>query len=111
MEQDRVQEKYDGTFGSWESQRTTRRRIHWMCRHAAGPRVLDVGCSQGTASLILGREGRTVVGVDVQAKAIDDARRLLAREEPVVRNRVEFVIGEITALPFADASFDTVLLG
>jgi 2-polyprenyl-6-hydroxyphenyl methylase/3-demethylubiquinone-9 3-methyltransferase len=82
-----------------------------MCSQAEGDDVLDVGCSQGIASLLLAREGRRVVGVDREIEALEFARSRLLDEEAAVKERTRFVHGEATALPFDDASFDTVLLG
>ena len=39
------------------------------------PRVLDLGCNNGYGSFELSRHGHRVVGVDVSAEALDDARR------------------------------------
>lgn len=111
MIRDRLTEKYEGSFGSPEGQRITRLRIHWMCRQVAGEEVLDIGCSQGLASILLGREGRRVTGIDARQAAIAFAEERLAAEEPVVRDRVHFLLGEAQSLPFDDACFDTVLMG
>lgn len=108
---DNVSEKYHGRSGSPLGQRVTRERLHWMCRQVEGEKVLDVGCSQGIASIILGREGKTVVGIDIQESAVRTARNALAEEEELVRSRVEFRVGEVGALPVDDGSCDTVLLG
>jgi 2-polyprenyl-6-hydroxyphenyl methylase/3-demethylubiquinone-9 3-methyltransferase len=51
-----------------------------------GRRVLDVGCSQGIASILLAREGKTVWGVDREALAVESAKERLADEEEPVRN-------------------------
>lgn len=104
-------ERYDGVSGSSEGIRLTRERVHWLCRHATGADVLDAGCSQGVAAILVGREGRSVAGVDIQLAAIESANERLRREEPVVRERVTFRTGELYSLPFEDGSFDTVLLG
>ncbi|MGH2821768.1 MAG: methyltransferase domain-containing protein, partial [Thermoleophilaceae bacterium] len=111
IDHDRIAEVYEGTVGSREFQQVSRRRIHWMCAQVAGPDVLDVGCSQGIASILLGREGHRVVGIDRQHEAIRAARERLDQEEPEVRQRVDFRIGEGRAVTFPDDSFDAVLLG
>ena len=111
MNDDRITELYDGTIGSTSLQKRARRRIHWLCARAAGDRVLDAGCSQGIAALLLGREGRTVVGVDRERKAIEFAQGRLEQEEAEVRDRVSFMVGELTGLPFEADSFDGVLMG
>lgn len=55
---DRVNERYYGMVNTVKSQEATRARIHWICRHVSGNRMLDAGCSQGITSILLGREGR-----------------------------------------------------
>jgi 2-polyprenyl-6-hydroxyphenyl methylase/3-demethylubiquinone-9 3-methyltransferase len=111
IDHDRIAEVYEGTVGSREFQQVSRRRIHWMCAQVGGPDVLDVGCSQGIASILLAREGHRVVGIDREHEAIRAARERLDQEEAQVRERVEFRVGEGRAVGFADGSFDAVLFG
>jgi 2-polyprenyl-3-methyl-5-hydroxy-6-metoxy-1,4-benzoquinol methylase len=111
IDHDRIAEVYEGTVGSREFQQVSRRRIHWMCAQVGGPDVLDVGCSQGIASILLAREGHRVIGIDREHEAIRAARERLDQEEAPVRERVEFRVGEGRAVGFADGSFDAVLLG
>ena len=111
MNNDRITELYEGEIGSPASQQRARARIHWMCARAEGATVLDVGCSQGIASILLAREGRRVTGVDIETAALEEAHARLAREEPHIAGRVDFRWAEGANLPFDDASFDTVLLG
>jgi len=111
IDHDRIAEVYEGTVGSREFQQVSRRRIHWMCAQVGGPDVLDVGCSQGIASILLAREGHRVIGIDREHEAIRAARERLDQEEAQVRERVEFRIAEGRAVGFANGSFDAVLLG
>ena len=111
IDHDRIAEVYEGTVGSREFQQASRRRIHWMCARVTGRDVLDVGCSQGLASILLGREGHRVVGIDREHEAVRAARERLDHEEPLVRERVTFQIGEAGDLQFPDETFDAVLLG
>ena len=111
IDHDRIAEVYEGTVGSREFQQVSRRRIHWMCAQVGGPDVLDVGCSQGIASILLAREGHRVIGIDREHEAIRAARERLDQEEAPVRERVEFRIAEGRAVGFANGSFDAVLLG
>jgi SAM-dependent methyltransferase len=67
-----------------------------------GPRVLNVGAGQGSFSKLLEARGFEVVSTDVSPKACE----VLTRR---VRGRV--VRADAVALPFADASFDAVVLG
>jgi len=108
--EDRISEGYRGEIWAPPTQEAARQRIHWMCAQAEG-RVLDLGCSQGIASILLGREGLTVTGVDHEISRLVFGRRDLKREDPCVRQRVSFLAAEGAKLPFADGTFDTVLLG
>jgi SAM-dependent methyltransferase len=84
-------------------------RFAGALRLRAGSRLLDVGCGSGGPALHLAETvGPTVCGVDVLGEAIVTARQLAA--ERGLDDRASFL--EIDAgdrLPFADASFDTVL--
>ncbi|HEV7804713.1 MAG TPA: class I SAM-dependent methyltransferase [Solirubrobacteraceae bacterium] len=72
---------------------------------AAGDRVLDVACGTGNAALLAGARGADVVGIDVAERLIGVARRRAA----AAAIGAEFVVGDVHALPVADASFDIVL--
>jgi 2-polyprenyl-3-methyl-5-hydroxy-6-metoxy-1,4-benzoquinol methylase len=111
IDHDRIAEVYEGTVGSREFQQVSRRRIHWMCAQVGGPDVLDVGCSQGIASILLAREGHRVIGIDREHEAVRAARERLDQEEAFVRERAEFRVGEGRAVAVPDGSFDAVLLG
>lgn len=86
-------------------------RVHWMCSQATGHDVLHVGCGNGTACLVLGREGFRCTGVDTREPGLISAQQALANEHDLIRRRVTFQFADATQLPFDDASFDTVILG
>lgn len=69
--------------------------------------LLDVGCGQGRLLKLLASRARRLVGVD-----IDPAARRLARAELLVAGLPNCSLrqGDMYALPFADAEFDTVIL-
>ncbi len=67
-----------------------------------GARVVDLGCGSGVFTHLLRRAGYEVAGIDISGKLIEIGRR----KHP----GIEFVQGDIERLPFADASFDGVLL-
>jgi 2-polyprenyl-3-methyl-5-hydroxy-6-metoxy-1,4-benzoquinol methylase/transcription initiation factor TFIIIB Brf1 subunit/transcription initiation factor TFIIB len=108
---DRISELYKGEIVGGAAQARARRRVNWMIGQVSGERVLDLGCSQGIASILLGREGFEVVGVDLQESHIEYANADLALESVTVRERVQFIVGEASALDLEDDTFDTVLLG
>lgn len=70
-----------------------------------GMRILDVGCGDGVLAAGLARVGAVVTGVD------SDPRMLVAGRARAQRASVavEFVEGDIRALPFTDALFDVVI--
>jgi len=71
----------------------------------AGRRILDVGCGDGVLASALARAGATVMGVD------RDRHMLTIGQSRGQRAglHLEFVEGDIRALPFADATFDVVI--
>lgn len=105
---DRINEAYYDGMGASFGQKT-RERINWMCSHARGDRVLDVGCSQGIASLLMAREGMTVTGLDIYGPAIAYAKAEREKEIPSVRDRLDFRCMELAGL--GNESFDTVVMG
>jgi spore maturation protein CgeB/SAM-dependent methyltransferase len=107
---DRVYDAYAGELGQ-HFMRETQRRIHWMCSSVTGSWVLDVGCSQGLVPILLGREGKSVVGIDCSAAAIRTARERLVAEPLDVRKRVTFVEGDFATHRFEAPSFDCLLMG
>lgn len=66
-------------------------------------RVLDVGCGNGAMARLLARRGARVTGVDPQPHQIERAKA----EEAV--GQETYVVAGGEALPFEEASFETVL--
>ena len=108
---DQVSELYFGHVMDERMQLACRKRVHWLCGQADGKKVLDVGCSQGITSILLGREGFTVNGIDVEQPAIDHAAQLLCQESSDVQARVSFAQGDAANMPFDTGAFDSALLG
>jgi arsenite methyltransferase len=72
---------------------------------APGARVVDVACGSGATALLLARElGCVTVGIDLGARAIEQARRATHAGA-----RASFLHGDAEALPLPDASFDVAL--
>ena len=63
-----------------------------------GDRIVDLGCAAGAVTHFLSTFGCSVVGVDAEERAIAKARELFPD--------LEFVVADVAALPFGDASFD-----
>jgi len=87
--------------------RTVANSAAYLAPHLrAGLDVLDVGCGPGTITVDLAKRvapGR-VVGLDMSAAPLDEARALAEREGVPVT----FTVGDVSALDVADNSFDVV---
>jgi demethylmenaquinone methyltransferase / 2-methoxy-6-polyprenyl-1,4-benzoquinol methylase len=68
-----------------------------------GDRVLDACCGTGDLALEAERAGGRVTGLDFSERMLERARRKSAG--------VEWVRGDLLALPFADGSFDAATVG
>ena len=79
-------------------------RLYEMLARTAPQSVLDAGCGEGFVTRFLREQNASwsLTGVDVSAAAIRYARRRPGR-------RVQYVVGDLYDLPFADGAFDTVL--
>ncbi len=97
-------EKYEEavtTVGLWESERRLVRRAF-----PEDARLLDVGCGAGRTTFALLEEGyRNITGCDFSKVMVDSARRIAHRRGA----KVEFDVADVTALPYADASFSGAL--
>jgi SAM-dependent methyltransferase len=72
----------------------------WLERQQA-VRVLDAGCGVGTGVLAMQEDGFAALGVDMRAVAEIWRQQQLRTDA--------FVVGDVTALPFGDATFDAVV--
>ncbi|WP_018237836.1 glycosyltransferase [Ensifer sp. BR816] len=107
---DRVWEAYYGELGP-NFMRHTQKRIHWICSMVEGKRVLDIGCSSGIVPILLGREGRVVLGVDSSKTVIEQARQHLSEESESTRERVKFVEADFLTLdPKEHEPFDSLVI-
>jgi demethylmenaquinone methyltransferase/2-methoxy-6-polyprenyl-1,4-benzoquinol methylase len=82
------------------------RRWRRLTAHAVvspGDSVLDACCGTGDLAIACARAGGRVTGLDFSEPMLDRARR----KEPAL----EWVNGDLLALPFADASFDAATVG
>jgi demethylmenaquinone methyltransferase/2-methoxy-6-polyprenyl-1,4-benzoquinol methylase len=69
----------------------------------AGDRTLDACCGTGDLAIEARAHGADVVGLDFSERMLELARK----KAPAI----EFVQGDVLALPFDDASFDSVTVG
>lgn len=73
----------------------------------AGERIVDIGCGCGAIAIALaGKVGHTgrVLGVDVSAPMLQQARQVAPKDAPV-----DFVLAEATVYPFEPASADLLV--
>ncbi|HEX5034935.1 MAG TPA: class I SAM-dependent methyltransferase [bacterium] len=70
-----------------------------------GQRVLDVACGTGVVAVTAARLGAQVSGIDLTPPLLEQARE----NSRIAEVEVDWVEGDAEALPFPDASFDTVL--
>lgn len=75
------------------------------CALASDLAVLDVACGPGILACAIAKEVRHVTGIDLTPAMIAQAEARQAREG---RGNLAWQVGDATALPFADASFDRV---
>ena len=81
---------------------------HWRWATARavvrpGDRVLDAACGTGDLAVIAAKSGATVTGLDFSPRMLERARRKAPQ--------LEWVQGDLLALPFADATFDVATVG
>jgi demethylmenaquinone methyltransferase/2-methoxy-6-polyprenyl-1,4-benzoquinol methylase len=79
------------------------RRITAQSVVRPGDRVLDAACGTGDLAIAAARAGGTVTGLDFSERMLERARRK--------SSAVEWVHGDLTALPFADESFEAATVG
>lgn len=104
---DGVARRYDvtNTVLSFGQDRRWRRRTRIVLQLKRGQRVLDLAAGTGVSTVELSRSGATAVACDFSLGMLRAGR---ARKDR--RDKVPFVAGDATRLPFADASFDAVVI-
>jgi demethylmenaquinone methyltransferase/2-methoxy-6-polyprenyl-1,4-benzoquinol methylase len=90
---------------SYGQDRRWKRRLGGLSRVKAGERVLDLACGTGDIAFELSSAGAAVVGLDITNRMVELARARGAGRRP------SFLVGDMMALPFPDASFDLVTTG
>jgi SAM-dependent methyltransferase len=79
-----------------------RKRYEFAAPYSTGKDVLDAGCGVGYGTALLAERARRVVGLDLSQEAIAYAGRRYAAPN------IEYVVGDLLALPFEDDAFDAV---
>lgn len=70
-----------------------------------GEQVLDVACGTGNLAIPAARNGAQVTGIDIAPNLVEQAQAW-ARHEGLA---IHFEEGNVEQMPYADASFDTVV--
>ncbi len=78
------------------------RTMFW--ERVQGPRVLEIGVGTGK-NMPFYRKGWQITAIDLSPRMLEQAKRRAEREHV----EVDLRLGDAQALPFADASFDTVI--
>jgi len=81
-----------------------------ICERASGSKVLDVGCSQGIASILIAREGKNVEGIDIDEESIQFANDVLLKESAETQKRIKFRSLDFFTTEYADGTFDTLIV-
>ncbi|MBU3605807.1 class I SAM-dependent methyltransferase [Polynucleobacter sp. MWH-Creno-3A4] len=68
--------------------------------------VLDLACGPGIVACEFARHAKHVTGIDITPAMIEQAKK---RQQENHLDNVEWKIGDVTALPFPDHSFSTVV--
>ncbi len=109
---DAIADRYDliTVVLSYGQDRRWKRRLADMAGVASGARALDLACGTGDIAFELARRGADAIGLDLTPRMIELARAKRARQAGLTR-APRFLVGDMTALPFPDASFDVVTTG
>ena len=103
---------------SYGQDRRWKRRVIALADPHHGLRVLDLATGTGDLAFGAADRGARVVGLDITYRMIELARGKsqpaspeLARAEGERKGELQFVVGDMLALPFPAASFDVVTTG
>lgn len=106
---ERIAGRYDLITGllSYGRDRRWKARLVEMAQVRAGERAMDLACGTGDLTFALAARGARVVGLDFAASMVAHA----VKKRGVVRQPVDFVIGDLTAIPVASESTSLVTAG
>ena len=103
-----IADRYDLITGllSYGQDRRWKARLVAMAGVSPDTHALDLACGTGDIAFSVASRGAEVVALDLTPRMLQ-----LARAKRTVGDRVRFVAGDMTSLPFADHSFDIVTTG
>lgn len=81
-----------------------------LIKFSPGERILDIGCGRGEVTRHCARGGAIAYGLDYSADALRIVQRGLATETDSLRKHVHLLRADAKRLPFAEASFDKLLM-
>ncbi|WDD91787.1 methyltransferase domain-containing protein [Burkholderia sp. FERM BP-3421] len=92
-------------FAALPGHSTSIRTLIDLCELNGTETVLDVACGPGLVANAFAEHAAHVTGLDLTPDMIEEARR----RQPATLDNLDWRVGDIRALPFADASFSVVL--
>jgi 2-polyprenyl-3-methyl-5-hydroxy-6-metoxy-1,4-benzoquinol methylase len=104
-------EGYD-EFNTTEGEHLSRRlsSAFSLAEVKPGMTILDVGCGRGEILRHAARLGADAIGIDYAEVAVNMSQQVIETTEDVVPGKTGVAQADAKKLPFADASFDRVLL-
>ena len=86
-----------------------KRRLLQLADPQPSHRVLDLACGTGDLAIGAAARGADVIGVDITPRMIELAR--IAGASAVTPGRLLWIVGDMTALPVAAATYDCITTG
>jgi SAM-dependent methyltransferase len=106
---DKIYSAYKGDLGEIH-QSSVKERFAWIASKVNGQKILDIGCSQCIFSILLARENKNVLAIDVESEAIKFAQSLKEKEGKNVQKNVTFKNTDYL-IEEVNKKFDTVIFG
>lgn len=86
-----------------------KRRLLELADPQPSHRVLDLACGTGDLAIGAAARGADVIGLDITPRMIELAR--MAGASAVTPGRLSWIVGDMTALPVAAATYDCITTG